>query len=260
MPHSPSLPHPQPFNLPSKTKSTEFKGKLWVMVSRAMAGLCGQCRHSSPSALVPTGNLVKCLGSIARCHVLHVLARCLARSCSQGQTRELPAHGSHHRALPRQRAATEWRSFGGGAAKPGKRPLGEAGWRLFCGGSGSGHRPLVPSSRAELEAGHGKSLIFRILVHFAGHFAIFCTYLFLCILDVWISMSMSIFVTFGLRLALVGGRVYRWGLQGAAGLALLVVSAGLGSARIEMWIFQKLAPRFFAMQISISSKLLLFLL
>lgn len=67
------------------------------------------------------GNLVKCLGSIARCHVLHilhVLARCLARSFSQGQTRELPAHGSHHRALPRQRAATEWRSFGGGVANP----------------------------------------------------------------------------------------------------------------------------------------------
>lgn len=61
-------------------------------------------------------------------------------------------------------------------------------------------------------------------------------------------LSMSIFVTFGLRLALVGGRVYRWGLQGAAGLALLVVSAGLGSARIEMWIFQKLAQRFFAMR------------
>ena len=64
-------------------------------------------------------------------------------------------------------------------------------------------------------------------------------------------LSMSIFVTFGLRLALVGGRVYRWGLQGAAGLALLVVSVGLawlGSARIEMWIFQKLAQRFFAMR------------
>ena len=61
-------------------------------------------------------------------------------------------------------------------------------------------------------------------------------------------LSMSIFVTFGLRLALVGGRVYRWGLQGAAGLALLVVSAGLASARIEMWIFQKLAQRFFAMR------------
>lgn len=85
------------------------------------------------------------------------------------------------------------------------------------------------------------------------HFDAFCTCVtwtyFGRILEVfWMCLSMSIFVTFGLRLALVGGRVYRWGLQGAAGLALLVVSAGLGSARIEMWIFQKLAQRFFAMR------------
>ena len=66
MPYSPSLPHPQPFNLSSKTQSTECEGKTLSHVSRAMAGLCGQCRHSSPSALVPMGNLVKCLGSIAR--------------------------------------------------------------------------------------------------------------------------------------------------------------------------------------------------
>ena len=128
-----------------------------------MAGLCGQCRHSSPSALVPMGNLVKCLGSIARCHVLHVLAKCLARSCSQGQTRELPTHRSHHRALPRQRAATEWRSFGGGAASPANGHLEKQVEDIFVEAVALG----TDHSYQAQELSMWKSQNFSILMHFA---------------------------------------------------------------------------------------------